>query len=123
MAIGYDHERLIECLNNWRNMDWIADDEDNHPHYIVAYETTLGYGGPEEGGWWYDNQSVLAFAYVGSDNMGVGVEIANMFRDIYQGDYEDRPNKSSTASGACDLVITWTANTPTDLPEEKPVFQ
>jgi hypothetical protein len=27
---------------------------------ILAYEIWRGYGGPEEGGWWYDAKAVLA---------------------------------------------------------------
>lgn len=64
-----------ECLNTGRAETWIDDDYEGlvcehcgvavkHSHdepatywSIAVYETGRSYGGPEEGGWWYDTGS------------------------------------------------------------------
>jgi hypothetical protein len=39
----------------------------SHIHYVNAYAVSRNYGGPEEGGWWYDSGRPLASIPIGPD--------------------------------------------------------
>jgi len=39
-------EKIKRAIRNWRG--------DRRPRFITIYSTTRHYGGPEEGGWWYN---------------------------------------------------------------------
>jgi hypothetical protein len=49
--------------------------------YITVYSTVRRYGGPEEGGWWY-NQSIVV-DYKRANNIVEGRKIARIFREKY----------------------------------------
>lgn len=47
------HEKRIAILNTLCDLAGI-EPEYTGPYHVVAYEVTREYGGPEEGGWYYD---------------------------------------------------------------------
>jgi hypothetical protein len=86
--------------------------------YVTAYETSLGYGGPEEGGWWFD--------------CGEWVETVQTSRptaEKIKGDWQEneymtrRPTYSSIhrPGDSYDVVIEEAA--PQDYPVESPRYE
>ncbi len=51
------------------------------PFYIVAYGISKGYGGPEEGGWWYDSRRILEVRKAYSWEQGL--KLARQLKDEY----------------------------------------
>lgn len=46
------------------------------PAYVNAYSVERCYGGPEEGGWWYDAGEPIATIVVADENDEVGIKTA-----------------------------------------------
>lgn len=57
-------------------------------HWVNAYEITRHYGGPHEGGWWFNHYEPVATAMVKlDDNISMMEElIDNIYADIKEGD-------------------------------------
>ena len=45
-------EKVLSNLSSWP-------DDERLPRFISVYATTRHYGGPEEGGWWYNRSECL----------------------------------------------------------------
>lgn len=67
---------------------------DTHKHkYATAYEQTLCYGGPEEGGWWYTHLSPVLSVEVGEDEDAAYEEAHRQARErglVFKGDLVTR---------------------------------
>ena len=93
---------------------------DEVPGYVNAYIVTLGYGGPEEGGWWYDINAPLASIRVRTEEQA---EIAfNLLEDLYREDWSEEPKRSSVASNG-DLRIVIEGDRAQFTPETKPHYE
>lgn len=81
--------------------------------YVTAYHVTQQYGGPEEGGWWYNAKEILAVVPVSSDE-----QTANLVRAALEKEFEDlhdpRPLYSVLSEGQVVVEIR-------DLPVEPTV--
>jgi hypothetical protein len=90
-------------------------------HYLNAYEVTLGYGGPEEGGWWYDIGTPLASVPVrtAADEDAARASLHQMLDPEFAG----RPRKSSTADDAADLIIVSEDAVAVAFPEIRPHYE
>lgn len=68
--------------------------------YVTAYEVTRHYGGPEEGGWWYDWQTPLETVPVNnSDEREAALEQLNeAYSHVVYGD-------RFSVRGGADLVV------------------
>ena len=63
------------------------------PTYVNVYELDSLYGGPEEGGWWYDvGTPFLSLKVEGYDRAGDIIDLAVALRE----QYEDNGNRRST---------------------------
>jgi hypothetical protein len=70
------------------------------PFYVVTYEITRHYGGPEEGGWWYDWTSINEVARVFTFRQAR--EAVRRFRDEYP---TCRRGRHSVIGGADTFVV------------------
>jgi len=89
--------------------------------YINAYEVTLGYGGPEEGGWWYDIGLPLGSIPVTSQEEEADARqlLAQRLAPMFEG----RRRKSSVAADAADLVICIEDEVAAPYPRERPHYE
>lgn len=53
-------------------------------HWVVVYEIDREYGGPEEGGWWYDTGRLVASACL--DHEADSDDIERAFKAAFEGD-------------------------------------
>ncbi len=110
MAISYSRDSVID-----RQLP------DLPSGYINAYEVTLGYGGAEEGGWWFDvSEPIASVKYFGPNAAKLAIET---LEEMYVDEYEDLPEKSSTATDACNLVICAENHFAHYKPEHKPHYE
>ncbi len=100
-----------------------ANDALNHSkrlRYVNAYDTNRSYGGPEEGGWWYDTGIPLASVPVTSDkseeNMKAYLHI--MFDQQYAANH---PIGSVLCEGQ--LAIYVEEHIAADFPTERPHYE
>jgi len=60
--------------------------------YVTTYKKTQCYGGPEEGGWWYDVYVAVGTKKYSSNK--VAEQVAQKFNDSPDRDFEDRHERS-----------------------------
>jgi hypothetical protein len=89
--------------------------------YVNAYERTQGYGGPEEGGWWFDVLTPLAsIPVMNTDDEAIARRLIEAaFREEYN---ERRPYYSATGDGA-DLVVALERRMAEPSPTERPHYE
>jgi hypothetical protein len=95
--------------------------------YVNAYEVTLGYAGPEEGGTWYDRGEPLGSIPIPDDSTGKLIAAkamaVSMLHAALDADFEHRPGKGSTHPDAADLVILVEDHVAEDWPTHKPRYE
>lgn len=85
--------------------------------YVNAYRVTLGYGGPEEGGWWYSIHEPIASIPVQS----VGEqELAEAHLHVM---FPNPGNKSSVAADAHDVIVCVEEGVAEESPKERPRYE
>lgn len=92
---------------------------DSIPGYINAYIVTLGYGGPEEGGWWFDEKTPLASIRVKTEEEAR--QAFNLLEDLYREDWADEPQRSSVVSNG-DLQIIIEDSRAQSQPQDRPHY-
>lgn len=107
-------------------LDYINQEEDyNDPRtlgkkYIVAFEKEQGYGGPEEGGWWFDVLTPIASIEVRTKKEAVAAYY--FLVDTYAEEYQDeRPYYS--AAGGVDFIIAIEDEIAPHYPKEYPRYE
>jgi len=103
LICGYSGELLIQ-----RKLVWVA----------VAI-TDKSYGGPEEGGWWYDTQVVLE-RHRCYDTSSVTVELYHLLRK-YKGKQGEYPVDSVLSEGKLEIIVS--DEIPRDFPKTKPYYE
>ncbi|OAH45473.1 hypothetical protein AX777_17780 [Sphingobium yanoikuyae] len=92
--------------------------------YIVAfYEIDRAYGGPEEGGWWYDTGVLdrpLALAPSSAAAMAIA-DRANRLLDRLQ--HHKRPVSSVAYEGGRHRALTFSTTAPPYVPVERPIYE
>ncbi len=98
----YDPRKQIDPETNRSYDDPLVAPDDPYPNkgvqYVSVYEVVRAYGGPEEGGWWYDNFSLVDTTPVST------LEAAQKLRDFLkqklEGENQERgPLDSSKGFG------------------------
>lgn len=88
--------------------------------YITASERSQGYGGPEEGGWWFDVIEPIASIQVSTKKEAIAAY--NFLVNAYAEKYEDeRPYYS--AAGGVDFIITIEDEIAPFYPKEHPRYE
>lgn len=87
--------------------------------YVNAYELTQGYGGPEEGGWWYDVGTPLASVpiYDDQDPEPVIEDLKGKFS------YYDNYRERTSAAGGADLGVWVQDHVAQDFPQARPHYE
>lgn len=122
-----DPNRFADLSPAWQHsneMDaWAAEQVANEQRirFANAYEVTLGYGGPEEGGWWYDVGTPLASIPVETpeDEQQARETIERVFRPQFVGNR----GKASVAPFSSDLVVLIEDEMAKAYPDSKPYYE
>ena len=77
------------------------------------------YGGPEEGGWWYDTQTVLE-RHKAYDVSQVTVELYSLLKK-YKGRQSPYPVDSVLCEGRLEIIVS--DEKPYDFPKTKPHYE
>lgn len=103
------------------NVDYHFDNYAHCNHYVNAYALTQVYGGPEEGGWWFDVKSPLASVKVYTRNEAIRVYglLLDLYKDVYD---EQRPYNSAVGDGV-DLIIYMEEEIGQFSPKEVPHYE
>lgn len=127
-----------EALSNWYTGEAEMSDFDTYkpefPKYLNVYEVTQAYGGPEEGGWWYDAGTPLESIRV--DNGEQEGKIRESLQRRYEvddfnnytsnreegGDVE-RIRGRTSAAGGYDVVIRTEYEFARPFPQERPRYE
>lgn len=65
--LAIDERSICEKDSNGEEVWWIQVEEIG-PQWVNAYAVSRNYGGPEEGGWWYDSGEPLASVPIDCDD-------------------------------------------------------
>lgn len=97
--------------------------------YIAAHAVDLAYGGPEEGGWWFDAGSVVHASCVPRVDGDDGTEktYAALCAEWLRTELRLRPrygrSNRSDVRGGPDLNVGVATTFPTDYPAERPHYE
>lgn len=128
MAISYNLNDLIERVPN-RRITERYDEYEKETYeieptfdttWVNAYELGQGYGGPEEGGWWFDVYDPISSIRVYNEDECV--DAIKLLDRILRPKYEDMREYYSAAGGA-NLVIQLEGGPAKVQPEERPHYE
>lgn len=94
--------------------------------YVIAvYERDRLYGGPEEGGWWYDTgQKIRTIAVVAGEEAAYAMARRVNRLLEYRDDFYNRVRISSVAYQGGELrVRVYKGTAPDHYPEERPYYE
>lgn len=111
---------LDEECSGCKGLD--LEDPITYPVFITVYEETLGYGGPEEGGWWYDIGTILEMVQVDTE------EQENVIVAMFTKRYNDPDDKflkrgKTSAAGGYDIILAITKDKGRSYPEIRPHYE
>lgn len=89
--------------------------------YVNAYRVTLGYGGPEEGGWWYDLGEPLASIPVRTPEQEA--QARALIASTIAPDFDGTPDKSSVMPNAASLTVCTEDEIAAEYPTERPFYE
>lgn len=96
MGIAYDREANVNYT--------LEEMGQTGTRYVNAYEIDRAYGGPEEGGWWFDVRCPISSIRVW--NHQEALEAFNLLEKLYREDYENRTDRFSVCSeGDLQIII------------------
>jgi len=92
------------------------------PYYVTVYQLDQAYGGPQEGGWWYDVGTVLETFQVFHEEH---LRIVEKELEAYYNDPDDyRLRRGRTlAAGGYDIEIVASESMGRSFPEERPRYE
>lgn len=88
--------------------------------YVNAYLVERNYGGPEEGGWWYDSGTPIASVPVENDQEADKVKL--MLQELFEGHYPTKKTRHSVNGGE-DLEIVHEEHFAVAYPTERPHYE
>src|SRR5688500_13825341 len=102
--------------------DEVADPDNEPPNirYINVYIIEREYGGPEEGGWWYDVGTPQGVSLV--VNTISAPEVQELW-DLLSEKYPTRGARYSMAPSDEDYVVKLETHPPREWPEERPYYE
>jgi hypothetical protein len=87
------------------------------PFFVNVYEVERAYGGPEEGGWWFDTGHLIQSTPCGTD-YALAEEVQGQVRSIYP-----RTDKRYSVIGGDDYNVVIETHPGKDFPEEWPHYE
>ena len=88
--------------------------------YVNAYELTQGYGGSEEGGWWFDCGEPLASIPINDDDDPKPYVEDLKEKFSYYDEYRER---TSAAGDGMDLGVWVEDHVAQDFPQARPYYE
>ncbi len=90
--------------------------------YINIYELDQHYGGPEEGGWWYDSGTpVYTMALPEGTEEDAALAAVDALREVYR--YEGRLTKSRYPHDGYDYSVVLEDEPAKAYPESRPYYE
>jgi hypothetical protein len=111
-------DERVEMIRQWSNY-YGEDHPFSRTMFLNLYEITLGYGGPEEGGWWYEEREPIASIPVRSRQ--AALEMLNHLIGEAEDMYGDSREYTSAAGGE-DGHISFETHTARAEPSERPHY-
>jgi hypothetical protein len=99
---------------------------ERHTWIVAVYDTALAYGGPEEGGWWYDTGSLvrIVFATPSEDAAySYSRKLNNRLRSRVFGPNQGRRDKSSVLSDGFFEACVYQDHAPKGYPDVRPHYE
>lgn len=91
--------------------------------YVNVYEVYRNYGGPEEGGWWFDSgEPLISVSVTGKDEGEVEAAELILLDDLKKA-YPDRGNRYSMAPRDTDYQVVIEEHEARYWPEERPHYE
>lgn len=109
-------ESMIEIADPKRPRKFVSDNEDYLlPIYIGVFAAGRCYGGPEEGGWWYDTGELIATYIEWSEDDARAT--ADRLRLLFP-----RTRARNSVNGGEDYEVDISLDPPQDYPQEVPHY-
>lgn len=89
--------------------------------WVTAYAIYQNYGGPEEGGWWYDSGEALASIPCRTD--AEVNEAIERLASLYKEQYEAEHNRTDSRGDGADLCICVEAAQGKHWPDVRPHYE
>lgn len=96
----------------------------NGPWWLNAYDCTLVYGGPEEGGWWYDAGEPTGDRFGPYDTLEETWAARDVLEETWlaaQNEHRHLPKTSVMSDGAIELHVE--NHEPRMFPEQYPRYE
>jgi hypothetical protein len=95
--------------------------------YITVYRVTREYGGPEEGGWWYDAGEVLESINMSNDEEDaenqISVNVINYYIERFKKSFEEEYDAPLYKIGGSDLKYTIGTSPGKNYPTRRPHYE
>jgi hypothetical protein len=118
--IRHDINNFMRRVNERQNIQLPGRLDYSTKHYVNAYENGRAYGGPEEGGWWYDWLEPIASVRVYTTDQALDTYelFSKLYDDLYDGD-----TPISSVTHDADLVIYMEDEPAEHYPKETPRYE
>jgi hypothetical protein len=96
------------------------------PWIVAVYHTALRWGGPEEGGWWYDAGSLARITRVFRHEeraYAYSRRLNAKLRNRTYGPNQGKREKSSAASDGVYEALVWEQHAPKGFPDVRPRYE
>jgi len=118
VAMAYDQEyNPMSRLEHTCGKQW--------PKYINVYEVVQAYGGPQEGGWWYNCGTPIESVCVSDESdFNAAMDRANAKYNTDEDEWDIEKRRGSTScAGGHDVVIYVEEHFAESFPESKPQYE
>jgi hypothetical protein len=115
--MAFDPETVHDMVQRIRSEEIEIPDKGR---FINAYELTLSYGGPEEGGWWYPCYVPLASML--AINPLQAIASLEYLLETY-GEFYKSSREYTSAAGGADLLISIEEKPAEASPTERPHYE
>ena len=89
------------------------------PFYVNVYKLNRCYGGPEEGGWWYDMGAPMHELSEVHDNRADALAADDRLSEVFL----DNGHRFSVRPGDDDYLVTMESSPPAPWPAERPYYE
>lgn len=113
----------VEAYHNDGDPDYWTRYQAEYPRYLNVYRVEQSYGGPEEGGWWFDTGEPLESVVVDSKEQEEQIHAVLKTRYAPDPDDRERSRGRTSAAGGYDISICTEYQFAQFFPQEKPRYE
>jgi hypothetical protein len=112
-------DRVYDLEQDLYNTKWKADylEEFSNGYFVNVYEVDRHYGGPEEGGWWFDAGHVVHSFHL------INRTEAESLIELLRQQFTDTGERYSMAARYDDYRVVLEATPGADYPTERPHYE